>query len=253
MPLLVQAENEINKAWRAEGLALKRIRDDALYEAKGYTSFAEYYSFELGYHKSTVSLRIKAAETTLNVRIEEQKFSPSQVVFRELSSVPEAEQQVIINIACELSLQANDDRLMAKHVKSAIQQHKGGYAPVVLRTAEKYGFSSDLERLNILQGWYDKGGADHDSKFWSVYHSGVLDPQDGDAPVSFAEDTLSDIRDAERRWQASKIIADNPKPAIEGFVNEARLVVDGMTISNDWIGKRVRIRVDILEDKGGRS
>lgn len=250
LSLLLEAEQDIQKAWQLEGLALKRIRDNQLYEARGYTSFSRYYENEFGYHKSTVSLRIKAAETAQRVRITEQKFNPSQVVFRELASVPPEQQQSILDKACELSLLSKDNRVQAKHVRSAIQEAAGGYAVAVMDTARKWGFLGDLERMNILQGWYERGGDSHDGKFWSIFHSGTLDPQDGKAVVSFAEDTISDIRDGERRWQSSKIIADNPNPAIEGFVNEARLVVDGQNIAQDWQGKRVRIRIDILEDKG---
>ena len=101
---LLKAENDINDAWLKEGLALKKIRDEELFVLRGYSSFADYYTLYLKYHKSTVSLRISAAETALKVRIDTEKFNPSQSVYRELSFIPEDNQQTVINRACEISL-----------------------------------------------------------------------------------------------------------------------------------------------------
>ena len=228
---LLKAESDINDAWLKEGLALKKIRDEDLYLLRGYSSFANYYQSHLNYHKSTVSVRISAAETALQVRVDTDKYSPSQAVYRELTTIrDETIRQGIIDRACEISLSNGDNRVMAKHVTQAKIEHEGGYSAEVVAVADTWGFSNDIDKLNICQRWYDRGKDNPDGKFWMLAGSGVIDPVDDKPSVEFATASIEDIANVEYRWKMSKIQSDNPNPPIEGIVNKVELVVDGQNV-----------------------
>ena len=244
---LKQAENDINDAWLKEGLALRKIRDNALYKLRGYDKFSSYYENHLKYDRSTVSRRISAAETALQVRIDTEKFAPSQSVYRTLSTINENDRQSIIDKACEISVSCGDERLMVKHVQQAKILHEGGYDSEVLAVAETYQFSNDIDKLNIVQRWYDRGKDNTDGKFWALAGSGVIDPSDGKEAIEFASATVEDIANVEYRWKLSKMASDNPNPPIEGIVNEVKLVVDGQNIVLPIIGKKVKINIKVFE------
>lgn len=244
---LIDSESEITGAWLKEGLALQRIRDEELFLLRGYATFADYYRLHLKYHKATVSLRMSAAEVALQVRIDTEKFQPNQIVYRELSSIDESDRQSIIDRACELSVSNNDSRVMQKHVKQAIIESRGGYSEEVLAVARTYGFEGDMDKLQIAQRWHEGALDNPDGKFWMLAGSGVIDPADDKDPVDFASASIEDIARVEIRWQRSKIVADNPNPPIEGLVNEAKLVIDGQNIAQNWQGKRVKITVKVFD------
>jgi hypothetical protein len=256
---LKEAERDISDAWLKEGLALKKIRDEQLFLLRGYASFVEYYQYHLKYHKSTVSLRMSAAETALKVRLDTEQYNPSQAVYRELSFVPDNDKQEVLERACEISVANGDERLMQKHVKQAKIEYEGGYDPEVIAVAETWGFSNDIEKLQICQAWYDKGKDNPDGKFWALAGSGVIDPADGKDPVEFATASISDISNVEWRWQKSKIQADNPNPAIEGLINGIELmvendivngvniIVNGQNVKLPIVGKTIKMTIKIME------
>lgn len=257
---LYEAERDITSAWLSEGMALKRIRDEQLYTIRGYGSFAEYYQMHLKYHKSTVSLRISAAETAHKVRLDTEKYNPSQTVYRELSFVPDGDKQAVLERACEISVANGDERLMQKHIIQAKIEKEGGYDYEVIAVAETWGFANDIEKLQIAQQWYDKGKDNPDGKFWALAGSGVIDPVDGKDAIEFATASISDIANVEWRWQKSKIASDNPNPPIEGLVNAAELsidgdgivtgitlMIDGQNVRLPIVNKKIKMTIKIME------
>lgn len=249
MKALIRYERQITDAWLSEGVALKAIRENQLYEARGYRSFAEYYTQHYGYDKSTVSRRIGAAEACLNTQLDKEVAQPSQSVYRVLATVASDQQQKTLNRALEISISTGQSRVQVKHVRQAIQEHSGGFSDMVKAAGSKYGFLSDFEKMEIAQRWYERGRDDFNSKFYALYHSGVIDPADDGEPVEFAVAPIADIASVEKRWQRSLIASDNPNPPIEGVVNHATLVIDGQNIAQHWKGKRIRLNVKVLDDE----
>lgn len=248
---LIESEKHIQDAWVKAGIALKRIRDDRLYELRGYDSFVAYYQQEFGYHKSTVSRYISASTARVDIlkKVSHPSLSASgHTVFRELSVIPADERIHISKRAVEIAAGDGAGRVMSKHVKQARQEHqKYTIANEVTQVAQKYGFTGDSERISILQRWYDNQTDEH-SKFQAVRDSGVLDPADGNDPIHFATATIEAIVRLEKRWQQTRIQLANDKTVlITGTVNQASLVINGQNVAHNWKGKRVRIRYEFLD------
>lgn len=242
-------EREIMDSWLKEGIALKTIRDESLYTERGYSSFADYYTEYLQLNRQMVSYRIQAATTAINVIKTQETLDTSENTYRRLSKVPKEKQQIAFDKACEIAVSSGAARVTANHVEKAVIETMGGYSPEVLFASQRWGFTEDTEKLNILQKWFDRS-KDSDSKFWAVYHSGVIDPQDGLESVEFATATIEEITQVAERWRLARIIADSEFKPIIGIVNRADLEIDGMRIVTDsWQGKKVKLIVKILEDE----
>jgi len=83
----------------------------------------------------------------------------------------------------------------------------------------------DPHKIDHLQDLYRKGKNDHNSTFWEVYHSGVIQPGDEADAVDYARESLISIKDAiakkerlhkmlardERRAEAEQRFNDAPK------------------------------------------
>ena len=151
------------KAWVADAQAtagaLRRIRDNKLFRADNYASFAEFCREELGYTPQWANQIIRSAEATARISetIVSEKLAPAnEAQARELSKAPEEQQAEVWSEVVE----EHGDDVTAAKVSEAVERRKApkNGSPVVSHKdrsrAEK--LVGDLIRLLCDLGVYQQ-------------------------------------------------------------------------------------------------
>lgn len=246
----------IERAWVNEGLALRRIRDQELWQASdypnpsSYSSFTEWaQSFNSKYSAGYVSRLISGAETAIEIKAQTGLSVPNENTAKALRKVDKSLRVGIAKRASEIAVNAGRENFTSADVNLARVESMTNYADaIVYETAQTLGWERSPDRVEILMEWYASGKDRDDSKFWAALRTGVIDPADGKPIVRLRNASLRELRDVQKRWAsvARSLAMDEPVPetTLEGKL--LRISVDGQ-IPQHFIGRKVRIT--IIEDE----
>lgn len=231
------------------GANLKRIRDEDLWlyanspDSSKWSSFEDFCQKEHDLSKGYVSRLISAANLAITMQVRTNIDIPTEPVATELRKVSDEDRVRVLEGAAAIASQYGR-KITSVDVKMARLQVMGGLPEVVQEAAARLNWEQDPDRLDTLLHWYQEGKDNQDSKFWTAYQSGVLDPADGKPPITLATASMREIRALEQRWQKTVIDIIKDDPAIRTWTGMANqdILLDGQMVRI----ANLRVRITVL-------